>query len=66
MTPIQETELDMTGLEKGTMPSLTWKIHEEKAEVRGTADEREAMRHPETPVCAAFTSFSSSSGNVHW
>ena len=32
MTPIQETELDMTGLEKGTMPSLTWKIHEEKAE----------------------------------
>lgn len=44
MTPIQETELDMTGLEKGTMPSLTWKIHEEKAEVRGTTDEREAMR----------------------
>ena len=35
MTPIQETEIDMEKLEERTMPSLTWKINEEKAEVRG-------------------------------
>lgn len=35
MIPIQETEIDMEKLEKRTMPSLTWKINEEKAEVRG-------------------------------
>ena len=32
MTPIQETEIDMEKLEKRTMPSLTWRINEEKAE----------------------------------
>ena len=44
MTPIQETEIDMEKLEKRTMPSLTWRINEEKAEVRGETDELDAMR----------------------
>ena len=44
MTPIQETEIDMEKLEERTMPSLTWKINEEKAEVRGEMDELDAMR----------------------
>lgn len=44
MTPVQETEWNMTGIEKRTMPSLTWKISTERAEVRGTADGLEAMR----------------------
>ena len=44
MTPIQETEIDMEKLEERTMPSLTWKINEEKAEVRGETDELDAMR----------------------
>ena len=44
MTPIQEVELDMTVIEKKTIPSLTWKINEERAEVRGTVDELEAMK----------------------
>lgn len=44
MTPIQEVTLDMTILEKKTMPSLTWKIHEEQAQVRGSLDELEAMK----------------------
>ena len=44
MTPIQETEIDMEKLEKRTMPSLTWKINEEKAEVRGETNELDAMR----------------------
>ena len=44
MIPIQETEIDMEKLEKRTMPSLTWKINEEKAEVRGETDALDAMR----------------------
>lgn len=44
MTPSAEIELDMTKIEKMTMPSLTWKINEEKAEVRGETDELDAMR----------------------
>ena len=44
MTPIQEVELDMATIEKKTIPSLTWKINEERAEVRGTVDELEAMK----------------------
>ena len=44
MTPIQEVELDMATIEKKTIPSLTWKINEERAEVRGTLDELEAMK----------------------
>jgi len=44
MIPIQETEIDMEKLEKRTMPSLTWRINEEKAEVRGETDELDAMR----------------------
>ena len=47
MTPIQETEIDMEKLEKRTMPSLTWRINEEKAEVRGETDELDAMRQTE-------------------
>lgn len=43
MTPKQEVELDMTMIEKKKIPSLTWKINEERAEVRGNIDEREAM-----------------------
>ena len=34
----------MAEIEKNTMPSLTWKINEERAEVRGTVDELEAMQ----------------------
>ena len=44
MTPIQEVELDMATIEKKTIPSLTWKINEERAEERGTVDELEAMK----------------------
>ena len=44
MTPTQEVELNMESIEKQTMPSLTWKINEERAEVRGTVDELEAMK----------------------
>lgn len=44
MIPQQEVELNMAAIEKQTMPSLTWKIHEERAEVRGTADQWEAMK----------------------
>ena len=44
MTPIQEVELDMATIEKKTIPSLNWKINEERAEVRGTVDELEAMK----------------------
>lgn len=36
--------IDMEKLEKRTMPSLTWRINEEKAEVRGETDELDAMR----------------------
>ena len=44
MVPMQEVEIDMAALEKKTIPSLTWKINEERAEVRGTADGLEAMK----------------------
>ena len=44
MTPLQEVELNMTSIEKKTIPSLTWKIHEEQAEVRGNLDGLEAMK----------------------
>lgn len=44
MTPSAEIELDMTKIEKTTMPSLTWKINEERTEVRGETDELDAMR----------------------
>lgn len=43
MTPIQEVELQMESIAKKTIPSLTWKISEERGEARGTVDEREAM-----------------------
>ena len=43
MIPTQETELDMTMIEKITIPSLTWKINEERAEARSLVDEKEAM-----------------------
>ena len=44
MVPKQEVEFDMTTMKKKTIPSLTWKINEERAEARGTADGLEAMR----------------------
>ena len=44
MTPTQEVELNMETIEKQRMPSLTWKISEERAEVRGSVDELEAMK----------------------
>lgn len=44
MTPTQEVELDMERIEKKTIPSLTWKINEEQAEVRGSVDGLEAMK----------------------
>ena len=44
MTPTQEVELNMENVEKKTIPSLTWKINEERAEVRGTVDELEAVK----------------------
>ena len=44
MTPMQEVEIDMAAMEKKTIPSLTWKINEERAEVRGMVDELEAMK----------------------
>lgn len=44
MTPTQEVEIDMMTIEKKTIPSLTWKINEERAEVRGMVDEGEAMK----------------------
>ncbi|MBQ2880019.1 MAG: DUF2634 domain-containing protein [Anaerotignum sp.] len=43
MIPTQETEFDMTKIEKITIPSLTWKINEERAEARSLVDEKEAM-----------------------
>ena len=43
MTPKQDVEIDMEQIEEVTMPSLTWKIWEEQAQVRGTVDEREAV-----------------------
>ena len=43
MTPKQDVEIDMEQIEKVTMPSLTWKIWAERAQVRGTVDEQEAM-----------------------
>lgn len=43
MIPKQETVAEMDKLEKKTMPSLTWKIREEKKEVRGDVDAAEAM-----------------------
>lgn len=44
MTPKQELNIDMAAIEKKTIPSLTWKIHEARAEARGTVDELEAMK----------------------
>ena len=44
MTPQQEVKLDMMKIEKKKIPSLTWKINEGKAEIRGDIDELEAMR----------------------
>lgn len=44
MTPKQEVELNMDTIEQKIIPSLTWKINEERGEVRGTVDEREAMQ----------------------
>lgn len=44
MTPTQEVELDMASIEKKIIPSLTWKINEERAEARGTVDELEAVK----------------------
>lgn len=44
MTPTQEVELNMESIQKKIIPSLTWKINEERAEVRGTVDELEAMK----------------------
>lgn len=44
MTPTQEVELNMDSIEKKTIPSLTWKINEERAEVRGTVDGLAAMK----------------------
>ena len=43
MTPKQDVEIDMEQIEKVTMPSLTWKIWIDRAQVRGTVDEQEAM-----------------------
>ena len=43
MTPKQDVEIDMEQIEKVTMPSLTWKIWTDRAQVRGTVDEQEAM-----------------------
>lgn len=42
--PKQELDIDMATIEKKTIPSLTWKINGEKAEVRGMVDELEAMK----------------------
>lgn len=44
MLPMAETEVDMATMEKKTIPSLTWKINEERKEVRGTVDEKDAMK----------------------
>lgn len=44
MIPEQTVELDMSKIEKKKIPSMTWKIHEERAEVRGNIDELDAMR----------------------
>ena len=44
MTPIQEVDLDMTKVEKKTIASMTWWIHEERAEARGNIDGLEAMK----------------------
>ena len=44
MVPTQEMEIDMATIEKKTIPSLTWKINEERAEVRGTTDGLETMK----------------------
>lgn len=44
MTPKQEVEVDMERMEQKIIPSLTWKINEERVEVRGAVDERDAMQ----------------------
>ena len=44
MTPTQEVEVNMAEIEKKTIPSLTWKINEERAEAKGMVDELEAMK----------------------
>ena len=44
MIPEQTVELDMSRIEKKKIPSMTWKIHENRAEARGNIDELEAMR----------------------
>ena len=44
MIPKQELDIDMATIEKKTIPSLTWRIHEERAEVRGMIDDLEAMK----------------------
>lgn len=41
MTPKQEMSVEMDGIEKKNMPSLTWKIGE--TQIRGEADGTEAM-----------------------
>lgn len=43
MIPKQEIAVEGNLLEKRSMPSLTWKIQEEKKEVRGDVDAAEAM-----------------------
>ena len=54
MTPTQEVEIDMMTIEKKTIPSLTWKINEERAEVRGTVDEGAAMKQAVNDAFASF------------
>lgn len=44
MTPTQEVKVNMAEIEKKTIPSLTWKINEERAEAKGMVDELEAMK----------------------
>ena len=44
MTPTQEVEVNMAEIEKKIIPSLTWKINEERAEAKGMVDELEAMK----------------------
>lgn len=44
MTPIQEVEIDMGRIQKKTIPSLTWKMQEQQAEIRGTVDGMDAMK----------------------
>lgn len=42
MIPTQETEISMAGIEKKTIPSLTWELQEEA--LGGEIDRLEAMR----------------------